>query len=73
MDCRKCKTQCVLRQNMFFYHDGTFFTGYVCVKCNALYDNPEDSIWVYELKYNKPRNEDKEKKEKKPSVSSNVY
>lgn len=41
--CPKCGKEMELRDRMFHWR-GKFFTGYVCVVCNALYDNPEDSF-----------------------------
>jgi hypothetical protein len=45
MKCPKCEFEMELRNNQFYYHDGTYFSGYVCVPCNALYVNEEDSIF----------------------------
>ena len=45
--CPNCGDSCVLKDGMFFLH-GKYFTGYVCEPCNALYQNPEDSMFKQE-------------------------
>jgi hypothetical protein len=41
--CPKCSTPLVVRPSMFCWR-GRYFSGLVCEKCNALWDNPEDSF-----------------------------
>ena len=44
MNCKNCQKPCELREKMFYYR-GTYFTGWVCNDCNALYENKDDSIF----------------------------
>jgi hypothetical protein len=43
---KKCGTEMESRNDMFYYR-GRYFPGLVCVKCNALYDDPSDSFHLY--------------------------
>lgn len=45
-ECPKCNKEMKVQQGMFHYR-GTSMSGLVCVYCNALYDNPEDSFKEY--------------------------
>ncbi len=44
--CPKCKTKMIIREGMFNWRGNTF-SGLVCEKCNALYNNPKDSFETY--------------------------
>ena len=44
--CKKCNKQMEVRSGMFYYR-GQSFSGLLCVDCNALYINPEDSFKDY--------------------------
>lgn len=50
--CPKCGERCVVRQGMFYFR-GAHFSGLVCEKCNALWDNPDDSFEAYVIEYAK--------------------
>jgi len=52
--CPKCSTVLERRQNQFHWR-GRFFHGLVCVPCNALWDDPEDSFHTYVLGPNPPK------------------
>ncbi len=41
--CPKCGERRVVREGMFHWR-GTTFSGLVCEKCNALWNNPDDSF-----------------------------
>jgi hypothetical protein len=41
--CPKCHEPMVRRQEKFFWR-GRFFSGLVCVPCNSLWDDPDDSF-----------------------------
>lgn len=41
--CPECYGMLGVRTNCFFWR-GNYFSGLVCVPCNILYDNPEDSF-----------------------------
>lgn len=56
--CPKCSNEMVIKSNMFHWR-GRYFTGCVCEKCNALYDNPEDSFHKYVGLSHKPLEEKK--------------
>lgn len=42
-NCPKCGAPQEVRPNMFYWR-GRYFSGLVCVPCNSLRDNPEDSF-----------------------------
>lgn len=44
--CPKCGERRMVREGMFHWR-GTYFSGLVCEKCNALWDNPDDSFELY--------------------------
>ena len=41
--CKRCEDKLIVEKNMFYWR-GRLFTGLVCLSCDALYDNPEDSF-----------------------------
>lgn len=41
--CPSCGGECELREKQFYWR-GTFLSGYVCVPCNALWENADDSF-----------------------------
>lgn len=45
MKC-KCGQICKLKEKMFYWR-GKNFNGYVCIACNALWENKEDSMFEY--------------------------
>ena len=47
-----CCEELVSKDNMFYFR-GKYMAGLVCKKCNALYDNPDNSFLEYVSKYNK--------------------
>lgn len=59
MKC-KCGSECVLKKNMFNW-GGKNFTGFVCERCNALWENMEDSMFshIYEVVHNSMSKEGK--------------
>ncbi len=50
--CPRCGERRVVREGMFYYR-GTTFSGLVCEKCNALWDNPDDSFEAHVVEYAK--------------------
>lgn len=43
--CPNCRIEMIVKLDVFYYK-GRFFSGLVCEKCNALYDNPKDSFKI---------------------------
>lgn len=41
--CPKFEKEMVVKARMFFWR-GKYFNGLVCIECNSLYDNPNDSF-----------------------------
>ena len=52
--CPKCGARRIVREGMFHWR-GTTFSGLVCVPCNALWDNPDDSFEKHVVESSKPR------------------
>lgn len=65
MKCSNCNKDCILKDNQFCCHDGTFFSGYVCEDCKVLYENPKDSIFDYDDNRQKKLLDNDEKEDKK--------
>ncbi len=55
MTHHKCGMEVKLEYNCFFWQ-GVYFSGWVCEKCNALFENKEDSMFEY-IKINVDKDE----------------
>lgn len=46
MRCPNCSEECILKEKQFYWR-GRYFTGWVCKKCKALWENEGDSFLSY--------------------------